>query len=255
MSATADRPTARLSGKVAIVTGAARGIGASITRRFAEEGAVVLATDIRDPEGEQMVKALAGPARVTYANLDVTSEAHWARAVKVCCDEFGLPTILVNNAGITRVTSLEDETLEGWQRVIDVDLTGAFLGMRAVIPLMRRAKGGSIINMSSIAGLVGSGDPSPAAYHAAKGGLTALTLSAAVSYAKDGIRVNSIHPGLVQTDMVEEAGSAPYVLPRTPLGRAAAPEEIASAAVYLASEEASFVTGMQLRIDGGYTAQ
>jgi 3alpha(or 20beta)-hydroxysteroid dehydrogenase len=245
----------RLEGAIAIITGAARGIGASITRRFVEEGAAVLATDIRDREGERLAAALSKRGKVVYARLDVTREDDWAKAIQVCCEELGCPTILVNNAGIVRVSGLMDESLDGWRGVIDADLTGAFLGMKAVIPLMREAQSGSIINMSSIAGLVACGEPAPAAYYAAKGGLAALTRCAAVSYAGDGIRVNSIHPGAVQTDMLNQAESASFVVSRTPLGRAATPNEIADAAVYLASQESSYITGVQFPIDGGYAAQ
>jgi NAD(P)-dependent dehydrogenase (short-subunit alcohol dehydrogenase family) len=158
----------------------------------------------------------------------------------------------VNNAGIVGMAALHEETLEGWERVLAVDLTGVFLGMRAVVPGMRTAGAGSIVNISSSWGLVaGEGG---AAYHAAKGGVTVLSKNAAVTYARDGIRVNSVHPGGIDTAMIADAGTAEYVRSRTPLGRIARPEEIASAVVYLASDEASFVTGAAVAVDGGYTA-
>jgi NAD(P)-dependent dehydrogenase (short-subunit alcohol dehydrogenase family) len=228
----------RLDGEIAIVTGAARGIGASIVELFRREGAAVLATDVLDGAD---------------VRLDVTSEADWAAAVERCDASFGAPTVLVNNAGVVRLEAVEEETLEGWRAVLDVNLTGVFLGMRAVLPAMRAQRGGSIVNVSSIWGVVAT--EGAAAYHASKGGVTTLTKNAAVTYAADGIRVNSIHPGQVRTPMTEATGTEPLVVARTPLRRAAAPDEIATAAVYLASRESSFVTGAALVVDGGYLAQ
>jgi NAD(P)-dependent dehydrogenase (short-subunit alcohol dehydrogenase family) len=228
----------RLDGEIAIVTGAARGIGAAIVERFRSEGAAVLGTDVLDGAD---------------VRLNVASEADWARAVEHCRATLDAPTVLVNNAGVARFEGVEEETLEGWRAVLDVNLTGVFLGMRAVLPAMRAQRRGAIVNVSSIWGVVGTAGA--AAYHASKGGVTVLTKNAAVTYAADGIRVNSIHPGQVRTPMTEASGTEPFVVARTPLGRAAVPAEIAAVAVFLASRESSFVTGAAVAADGGYLAQ
>jgi 3alpha(or 20beta)-hydroxysteroid dehydrogenase len=249
----AELLTARLRGEIALVTGAARGIGASVVDRLAQEGAEVIATDVLDELGEQRTNLLARDgASVVYAHLDVREEGDWAAVIQRCHQSFGHPTILVNNAGIVRPESVTDESLQGWNAVIDVNLTGVFLGMRAVLPQMCEAKRGVIVNVSSIWGLVAT--EASAAYHASKGGVTVLTRNAAVTYAKQGIRINSVHPGQVRTPMTEMTGTEPFVVARTPLGRAAMPDEIASAIVWLVSSESSFVTGAELVIDGGFTA-
>jgi NAD(P)-dependent dehydrogenase (short-subunit alcohol dehydrogenase family) len=242
-----------LSGNVAIVTGAARGIGAAIARRFAAEGASVVITDIRDELGSETAAAIPGAA---YLHADVTSESDWLRVIATCNERFGRPGIFVSNAFASTTCTIEDETREGWERTLAVTLTGAFLGMRAVIPHMRERGGGSIVAISSTHG-GNVAIPSQAAYQAAKAGLTALTRNAAVTYAADGIRANAIHPGPVRTPLVEDLGMVEEqqrIASSLPLGRVAAPEEIAAAAFYLVSRDAAYVTGSSLIIDGGYTA-
>jgi NAD(P)-dependent dehydrogenase (short-subunit alcohol dehydrogenase family) len=247
----------RLAGKVAIVTGAARGLGAAIAQRFGEEGAAVLLVDVRDELGEEAAaRVSAGGATAVYRRLDVTSAADWRSGVAACRELLGPPSVFVHNAFVFGGASLADETDEGWHRVVDVTLTGGFLGMRAVIPMMAAAGGGAIVNISSTHG----GDVAVAgiaAYQAAKGGLTALTRHAAVTYADDGIRANCVHPGPIRTPVIDEAGFTAQqeaIAAELPLGRVAEPDEVAGAALYLASPEAAYVTGTTLVVDGGYTA-
>ena len=246
----------RLAGKNAIVTGAARGIGAAIAARFCDEGAGVLIVDRLAEEGAKTAGSLRSAGHsCDFVEADVTDENAWNRIVTTCETALGAPGVLVNNAGINRYEPLVDETLDGWREVIDANLTSVFLGMRAVIPGMIAAGGGAIVNISSTWGLVAA--ESAAAYHASKGGVALLTKNAAVTYAKHGIRANSIHPGPVDTAMLVGMTSADvaHELAKQPMGRVADPDEIATAAVYLASDEASFVTGVALPVDGGYTAR
>jgi len=250
--ATADLAT-RLEGEIALVTGAARGIGAAVVDRLVAEGARVLATDVLDELGAEHVEGVGRPDVVAYGRLDVTSESDWAAAIEGCRTRFGPPSILVNNAGVVRLEPIANETLDGWNAVVSVNLTGVFLGMRATLPGMRAARRGAIVNVSSIWGAVAA--EGAAGYHASKGGATVLTRNAAVTYARDGIRVNSVHPGQVRTPMTAETGTEPFVVERTPLGRAAVPEEIASVVAWLVSRDASFVTGAEIFVDGGFTAQ
>ncbi|MEZ5123370.1 MAG: glucose 1-dehydrogenase [Solirubrobacterales bacterium] len=247
----------RLRDRVAIVTGAGRpdGIGAAISRRFSEEGARVLATDVLDEEGTETCRLLRAEGHdVSFCHLDVTSQDDWADAVGTCTSQLGTPSILVNNAGMFNGRALHDEDIEGWHRTLEVNLTSVFLGMQAVLPLMRARGTGAIVNTSSIWGLVGA--EGAAAYHASKGGVTVLSKHAAVAYAKEGIRVNSIHPGGVVTHIMAQSGqdNADMVASRTPLGRLGLPGEIAEAVVFLASDESSYLTGATIAIDGGYTA-
>ncbi len=248
--------TERLRGEVALVTGAGkgRGIGAAVARRFFEEGARVIAADVVDG-GEDLCAAIDPSGdQLRYLHLDVTSEADWSEAVAACRADFGDPTILVNNAAIFSGLPLHDESVDGWHRVLAVNLTGAFLGMRAVVPIMLQNRRGAIVNVSSSWGLVAA--EAAAAYHASKGGVTLLSKNAAVAYAKEGIRVNSVHPGGTDTPMLDETGrdNAASVLARTPMGRLAEPAEIAETVVFLASDEATFFTGAAVPVDGGYTA-
>ena len=249
----------RLAGKVALISGGARGMGAVEARLFAREGAKVVIGDVLEGEGRQVeadVRAAGGDA--VFVRLDVTSEADWAQAVQTATSRFGKLDVLVNNAGIGAQGRLEDTTLEDWNRVMAVNATGVFLGSRAAIGPMRAAGGGSIVNISSQLGLVGVETSSPQ-YQASKGAVRLLTKATAIQYAKDKIRANSVHPGPIVTPMTEvrRADPAFYRLQvsRIPLGRYGEPEEVAYGVLYLASDESSFVTGSELVIDGGWTAQ
>lgn len=252
-----ERGRGRLTGKTAIVTGGARGLGAGIAQRLAAEGAHVLIGDVRTELGEEVAAELrAGGARALFVHLDVTDEESWARAVATAEAELGPVDVLVNNAFSMTLHEIEHETLEGWERTLAVTLTGPFLGMRAVVPGMRERGRGSIVNVSSTHG----GDvavPGLAAYQAAKGGLSALTRNVAIAYARDGIRANAVHPGPIRTPIIEELGfteTQASIAAGLPIGRVAEPAEVAAAVAYLASDEASFATGSSLVVDGGYTA-
>jgi len=249
----------RLAGKVALVSGGARGMGAAEARLFAREGARVVIGDVLEAEGKAVeadVTAKGGEA--VFVRLDVTREADWERAVAAALDRFDGLHVLVNNAGVSAASRIEDTTVEAWDRVMDVNAKGVFLGTKAVIPAMRRAGGGSIVNISSQLGLVGMDDSSPQ-YQASKGAVRLLTKTTALQYARDGIRANSVHPGPIVTPMTERrrADPAQYqrMLARIPLGRYGEPDEVAYGVLYLASEESAFVTGSELVIDGGWTAQ
>lgn len=247
----------RMANKVAIVTGAAHGIGAAEVRALVEEGAKVVVGDILDGEGEASVAAInagASETRALYLHMDVTRAADWEKAVSLAQETFGPLTTLVNNAGFPGRPGVEDTTEEGWDQTMAVDLKGAWLGMKMCIPAMRAAGGGSIVNTSSTYGLVASGRAT--AYHSAKGGVIMLTKAAAVEYARENIRVNCIHPGIVDTPRIATLSEdwKASILAATPIGRWAQPEEIASGVLFLASDEASYITGTSLIIDGGYTA-
>ena len=248
----------RLQGKVAIITGGARGQGAAEARMFAREGAKVVFGDVLDDEGRQ-VEAEIGAAggEAVYIRLDVTDEDSWREAVGTAVSRFGKVDILVNNAGIASWNAGDDASVEEWDRLMEINAKGVFLGTRAVIPAMRDAGGGSIINISSISGMVGQTNIHPG-YNASKGAVRILTKSTAVQHAAEGIRCNSIHPGPVKTPMTERSWSNPEWLQaterRTPLGRYAEPDEIAYGVLFLASDESSFMTGSEVVIDGGMTA-
>ncbi len=249
----------RLAGKVALISGGARGQGTTEARLFVNEGAKVVIGDILDEEGQKVAEELnrgSEERRAAYIHLDVTKPEDWDRAVAAAEQQFGALHILVNNAGISgNRAGVEETTEEEWQRVVDIDQKGVWLGMKAAMPALRRAGGGSIVNISSIAGIVGLG--ASLAYQAAKGAVRLMTKTAAVQYAPENIRVNSIHPGIISTPMVEtlpperRRGFAAA----TPLGREARPEEVGYGVLFLASDEASFITGAELVIDGGYTAR
>ena len=251
----------RLEGKVALISGAARGMGAAEARLFAREGASVVIADLLEEEGRQ-VEAQIGEAggNAIFIRLDVTSESDWSDAVAAAVSRFGKLDILVNNAGVSSGgarTKVEETTVEAWDRVMDVNAKGVFLGTKAAIPEMRRAGGGSIINISSIYGLVGSDGGS--AYHASKGAVRLLTKSTAIQYAGEGIRANSVHPGFIETPMTAASLADPENrrsrISRTPVGRLGEPDDVAYGVLFLASEESSFMTGSELVIDGGWTAQ
>ena len=249
----------RLEGKVALISGGARGMGAEAGRLFAKEGAKVVLGDVLETEGKTTVEEIRGAGgEATFVRLDVTSESDWAGAVAEAERLYGKLDVLVNNAGIGGGNRIEDTTLADWERIMAVNSTGVFLGTRAVIPAMRRAGGGSIVNISSQLGLVGTDNSSPQ-YQASKGAVRLLTKATAIQYAKDGIRANSVHPGPIVTAMTERRRADPetyrLTVSRIPLGRYGQPLEVALGVLYLASDEASFVTGSELVIDGGWTAQ
>ncbi len=250
----------RLDGKVALISGGARGQGATEARMFAAEGACVVFGDLLDDEGRQVeaeIRELGGQA--TYVHLDVTSAADWEAAVNAAVAEYGKLNVLVNNAGIVLGRSIEEMTVAEWDRIFDVNAKGVFLGTKAGLGAMRDADGGSIINISSTAGLVGN-DYNLAAYSSTKGAVRLFTKATAVQHASEGIRCNSVHPGPIDTPMLQESRRSRGALSddeqrrRVPLGRIGRPEDIAYAVIYLASDEASFVTGSEVVIDGGRTA-
>lgn len=246
----------RLEGKVALISGGARGQGASHGSLFADEGARVVLGDVRDEEGRRLAEELRSRGRdVIFTRLDVTLSADWDAAVALAEREFTRLDVLVNNAGVVAFSSAAETSDEEWQRVLGVNQTGMFYGMRAAIPAMRRAGGGSIVNISST--LAVGAISGYFAYQASKAAIVMMTRAAAVEYAEDRIRVNSILPGLIYTEMTkdepEDAVQGHIAL--TPLGRAGTALEISYGVLYLASDESSFVTGAELVIDGGYLAQ
>ena len=249
---------ARLEGKVALISGGARGQGAVEAQMFAEEGAKVVIGDILDDAGRQTEAQLRELGyECTYVHLDVTSETDWDAAVQTAVTAYGKLDILLNNAGILIRKNIEDTTETDWDRIFAVNAKGVFLGTKAALPALRASGGGSIINISSTAGLVGSPNGS-ASYTATKGAVRLFTKSTAIQHAREGIRCNSIHPGPIETDMIADTLNDPdsmaLRMQRLPLGRVGKPSEIAYGAIYLASDESSFVTGAELVIDGGTTA-
>ena len=249
----------RIDGKVALISGGARGQGAAEARLFHREGAKVVFGDVLDDEGKKVeaeISELGGDA--SYVHLDVTRESDWRIAVETAVNRYGRLDVLVNNAGIVIRRGIEDTSEEDWERTMAVNVTGVFLGTKHAIPAMRAAGGGSIINISSTAGLVASPYGS-AAYTASKGAVRLFTKATAIQHAKDKIRCNSVHPGPIQTAMLQDALADPEVraerLRRVPLGRIGTVEDIAYGVLYLASDESSYVTGSELVIDGGSTAQ
>jgi NAD(P)-dependent dehydrogenase (short-subunit alcohol dehydrogenase family) len=248
----------RLAGKVVLITGAARGQGEAAARLCAREGASVVLGDVRTDLGEAVAADLGTTARFT--KLDVTSESDWERAVQLATTEFGGLHGLLNNAGIFSPETLGETSTELWERVVAVNQRGPYLGMRAAVPAMRRSGGGSIVNVSSILANLGSEAGVGFAYCATKGALLAMSKAGAMGLAADGIRVNSLHPGVIDTPMNDVApGNASAearaaMQAQSPMNRYGRAEEVAWAAVFLLSDEASFVTGSELTVDGGFTA-
>ncbi|MDN4641055.1 SDR family oxidoreductase [Agreia sp. PsM10] len=244
---------ARLDDRVVLVTGGARGQGASHARHLAREGARVVITDLRDELGEQTAAELSALGLdVSYLHHDVTSEESWISVVGSVVETHGRIDGLVNNAGIVRVVPIADETLDGWSRVLSVNAASAFLGVKTVAPILVAHGGGSIVNVSSTSALVGS--PGYAAYCASKAAVLGLTRVAALEYAGSGVRVNALCPGGVSTAMNDDEPPG-GVGPSTPLGRRAVVDEISPLVVYLMSNESFFMTGSEVVIDGGFTAQ
>jgi len=256
---------ARVAGKVVLITGAASGIGLASAEACAREGAQVVITDVNAKEGESQAQRLAAAGlKVEFVQQDAASESDWRRVVDDVLHRYGCLDVLVNNAGIAAIATIEQETLDGWRRIQAVNMEGVFLGTREAVRAMK-GRGGSIINISSIEGIVG--EPLVPAYNASKGGVRVFTKSVALHCAQNGygIRVNSVHPGYVGTPLVANAiGVLPpeqgaaliqELIGRIPLGRLGEPREIANAVLFLASDESSYMTGSELVIDGGYTAK
>ena len=246
----------RLDGKVALVSGGSGGLGAAISRLFAAEGARVVVGDVRDAAGAEVASAIgAAGGHARFVHLDVTSERDWRDAVAAAVSGHGRLDVLVNNAGIWRGGRVEETSVEHWDAVNDVNSKGVFLGTRAAIPAMRAGGGGSIVNVSSISGIVGN--PRTSAYAASKGAIRVFTKATAIQYAPDGIRANSIHPGPIDTDLLAQVVESLEIeeFAPAPLGRVGKAEDVAYGALYLASDESSFVTGSELVIDGGATAE
>jgi 3alpha(or 20beta)-hydroxysteroid dehydrogenase len=237
----------RLHDTVAIITGGARGMGAAHARAFAREGARVVIADVLDDEGRSLAAELGDTVR--YEHLDVTSESEWETVVASTVEAFGTVDVLVNNAGIGNMAAIDNYTLEMWNAVLAVNLTGTFLGVKAVVPVMKAAKHGSIINISSVEGLRGSAGLH--GYVASKFAVRGLTKSVAVELGRYNVRVNSVHPGFIVTPMTEQLD---FARQQVPLGRPAQPEEVSSLVVFLASEESAYSTGAEFVVDGGMTS-
>ena len=248
----------RLSGKVALISGGARGIGEAIARRFISEGASVVIGDVLHEKGQSLANEIQqSGGEIAFTTLDVTSESSWADAVSFTLDRYGKLDILVNNAGVTKRERIENETLESWDRIMEINAKGVFLGTRAVLEEMKRRGGGSIVNMSSSYGNIAS--PNSAIYGASKAAVRLFTKSTAIQNAALGIRANSVHPGPIYAPLIQEFFDKPDELElmasRVPMGRLGLPDEVANAVLFLASDEASFMTGAELIIDGGINAE
>ena len=249
----------RLEGKVAFISGGARGMGAAEARMFAGEGAMVAIGDVLEEEGSRIAAEIGeAGGQAIFVNLDVTSESQWNDAIAATVERFGGLHVLVNNAGIGGGGNVEQTTEAEWDRTMDINAKGVFLGTKAAIPAMRQSGGGSIVNISSQLGIVGVDNSSPQ-YQASKGAVRLLTKATAIQYAGEGIRANSVHPGPIITPMTE-AGRTDQerydlTISRIPLGRYGVPDDVAYGVLFLASDESSFMTGSELVIDGGWVAQ
>ena len=245
----------RLEGKVALITGGASGIGAAHAQIFSDNGAKIVVCDIQDEMGAGVVDAInTGGGDAIYQHLDVTSETEWTEAIDATIKAYGSLTTLINNAGGGTLNGVEEEDLAGFNHTVAVCQTGVWLGMKAAMPELKKTGNGVIVNISSLYGIIGT--PSMVAYHGAKGAVRLMSKSAALEYAKQGVRVNSVHPGIIKTpatdnfpkEYLEELNTV------TPIGHIGKPEDIACGSLYLCSEEAVFVTGAELVIDGGWGA-
>jgi NAD(P)-dependent dehydrogenase (short-subunit alcohol dehydrogenase family) len=246
----------RLRGKVALVTGGAHGMGAAEAKLFAKEGARVVVADVRDGDGKTMVEEIVGVGgQARFAHLDVTREAEWQHTVAFTVEAFGKLDILVNNAGISGGIDADIMSTSAYDRLMDVNAKGVFLGMKHAIPAMQKAGGGSIVNISSISGIAGQAVVHMG-YNASKGAVRVMTKSAAVQQALNGIRVNSVHPGVMPLMLTSNADPEvrATLLTPVPMKRAGRVEEVAYAVLFLASDEASYITGAELVVDGGYLA-
>ena len=248
----------RLDGRTAIVTGAASGIGKATVHRLASEGANVVVTDINDAAGDAVVADLRDQGfEATYMHHDVAKADEWQRVIDDTVAAYGSLDILVNNAGMGDLLDIDEAPIEDWDRTIAIDQTSIFLGMKLASPHLKASGHGSVINISSIFGISGGFGTSPA-YHAAKGAVRTMTKNVALLWAQQGVRVNSVHPGFIDTPILDAARGTPFekvMIDLTPMGRLGQPEEIAAAVAYLASDDASFVTGCELAVDGGYLAR
>jgi NAD(P)-dependent dehydrogenase (short-subunit alcohol dehydrogenase family) len=249
----------RVSGKTALVTGGALGIGRAVARMLAKEGAQVAVTDINEEDGQDAVAQItdAGHEAALFEH-DVASEDDWERVVAGVRETLGVPDVLVNNAGIYQIAPIEEITVEAWRELMDVNVTGVFLGMKHCTPLMREQGQGSVINLSSVAGLVGLAGHT--CYGASKGAVRTMTKDAAIELAEAGVRVNSVHPAYIDTQMADygaeaQGASKEELGAMHPIGHMGETDDVAYAVVYLASEESAFVTGTELVLDGGLTAQ
>ena len=245
----------RLEGKIALVTGAAHGIGKSTAKMFAREGAKIMVTDLSEEGAKAVAKDIseAGGTAIS-AHLDVTDQASWAAALAACVAQFGALTTLVNNAGAYHPGGIEAEDMEGWNALIAINQTSQFIGMKTCVPELLKCGDATITNLSSLFGLVGS--PNAISYHASKAAVRHMTKAAALEFARKGIRVNAILPGQIQTQMFASITpeQAKAIAEATPMGRVGEPDDIAYGITYLSSNEAKFVTGLDLIIDGGWAA-